>query len=203
MFDDHFSLFWQLVWKLAATCLVIFFVGIIWANPLTWGLGVLLGGAFTALRLKMMEISITKAVKMEAHKASRYAKIQYIIRYFLAAVVLAVAATVEWFNPIGTMLAMLALKLVTYVQGILDKKFRPEEDFPIVEWEDEEEEEEEAWDRWQTYSKKAGKRMRAELAGGVLKKAKTKDEASLEQETSAAQEDESEQLSLFDENEKA
>ena len=199
MFDDHFSLFWQLVWKLAVVCLLIFLIGLIWANPLTWGLGVLLGGAFTALRLKMMEISITKAVKKDPQKAARYAKIQYMIRYFLAAVVLAVAATVEWFNPIGTMLAMLALKFVTYIQGILDKKFRPEEDFPIVEWEDEEEEEEEAWDRWQTYSKKAGRRMRAELADGVLKKVKPKEEAVPKEETLS--EDEGEQLSLFDEEE--
>ena len=170
MFDNKLSLFWQLSWKILAGCIVLFGIGAIFMDPLSWGLGCLLGGVFTIIRLKMMEISVEKSVHMDENKAVRYARAQYIVRYLLSGVVLAAAALVPWIDPISTVLAMLMLKLATYVQGILDKKYRPEEDYPIVEWEEEEDEEDEAWDRWQTYSRKAGKKMRNELKNGMLKK---------------------------------
>lgn len=194
MFDDKLSLFWQLTWKILVICLVIFFVGVFFADPLSWGLGCLLGGGFTVIRLRMMESSVKKSVQMEAKKASRYARAQYILRYFLSAAILAASALLSWLNPISTVLSMISLKLATYIQGILDKKFRPEEDYPIVEWEDDEEEEEEEWDRWQTYHRKAGKKLKQELQQGVLKK-----QGPISKEAQPAEPEEADgQLSLFD-----
>lgn len=191
MFDDKFSLFGQLSWKIAVICLLIFVVGAFFADPLSWGAGCLLGGAFTIIRLKMMENSVEKSVQMEAKRASRYARAQYIVRYLLSAAVLAAAAILPWLNPISTVLAMISLKLATYIQGVLDKKYRPEEDYPIVEWEDEEEDEDEEWDRWQTYNRKAGKKLRREMKGGVLKR-------EAQSVTPAQPETGDGQLSLFD-----
>ncbi len=197
MFDDTFSLFWQLAWKIAAICLLIFAAGAFFADPLSWGLGCLLGGGFTLLRLRMMQSSIEKSVQMDAKRASRYAKAQYILRYFLSAAVLAASAILPWLNPISTVLAMISLKAATYIQGVLDKKFRPEEDYPIVEWEEEEEGEDEEWDRWQTYHRKAGKKLRYELQQGVLKK--QPDVNIKAEEASPAEPEEADgQLSLFD-----
>lgn len=192
MFDDQFSLFWQLTWKVAAISLLIFLVGVFFTEPLGWGIGCLLGCGFTIVRLKMMETSVQKSVQMDAKRASRYAKAQYFLRYILSALVLIAAAVVPWINPISTVLAMISLKLATYVQGLLDKKFRPEEDYPIVEWEDDEEEEDEEWDRWQTYNRKAGKKMRREMQGGVLKRQESAESSPAEPEEVSGQ------LSLFD-----
>lgn len=196
MFDDKLSLFWQLAWKILVICLVIFGVGIFFADPLSWGLGCLLGGGFTLIRLRMMQSSIEKSVQMDAKRASRYAKAQYILRYFLSAAVLAASAILSWLNPISTVLAMISLKAATYIQGILDKKFRPEEEYPIVEWEEEEDSEDEEWDRWQTYHRKAGKKLKYELRQGVLKK--QPDVISKTEEPPAEPEEADGQLSLFD-----
>lgn len=203
MFDSKLSLFWQLSWKVAAGCLLIFLIGVWFMDPLSWGLGCVLGGAFTILRLKMMELSIEKSVHMDQKKASRYARAQYIVRYLLSAAVLAAAALIPWLDPISTVLAMLTLKLATYIQGVLDKKYRPEEDYPIVEWEEEDEDEDEQWDRWQTYNRKAGRRMKRELQSGVLKKVPAKPEADPAAGSDEAKPEpenaEGQQLSLFDE----
>ena len=204
MFDSRLSLFWQLSWKIVIACLLIFGIGVRFLPPLSWGIGCVVGCVFTIIRLKMMEISVEKSVKMDEKQAVRYARGQYILRYLMSGVVLAAAAILPWIDPIATVLAMLSLKLVTYIQGILDKKFRPEEDYPIVEWEDEEEDEDEEWDRWQTYNRKAGRKLKREMQGGVLKKQAAEPqngEVRKKVPEIAQTEDETEdmQLSLFDE----
>ncbi|MFR5071670.1 MAG: ATP synthase subunit I [Bianqueaceae bacterium] len=86
------SLFLQLSWKIAAFCLLLFGVGCIFADPLAWGKGVLFGGLFTILRLKMMEIAVKKAVSKPSGRASGYMSAQYFIRYLMSAAVLIVGA---------------------------------------------------------------------------------------------------------------
>ena len=110
------SLFLQLSWKIAAFCLLLFGVGCIFADPLAWGKGVLFGGLFTILRLKMMEIAVKKAVSKPSGRASGYMSAQYFIRYLMSAAVLIVAALEPSIDVLATALAMLSLKVATYVQ---------------------------------------------------------------------------------------
>lgn len=73
------SAFWQLSWKIGVIGLVIFIVGCFFTDYQSWGLGVLIGTAFTILRLKLMELSIRHAVQMdEAKKASGYGNFRFV-----------------------------------------------------------------------------------------------------------------------------
>ncbi|MBC8542659.1 ATP synthase subunit I [Bianquea renquensis] len=186
------SLFLQLSWKIAAFCLLLFGVGCIFADPLAWGKGVLFGGLFTILRLKMMEIAVKKAVSKPSGRASGYMSAQYFIRYLMSAAVLIVAALEPSIDVLATALAMLSLKVATYAQTLLDKRTPRDGSVEFNEWVDEEDETVEQWDRWQTYNLKARKRE---------KKRKKLDRTPLPVEASAQdqRQDEGQQLSFFDE----
>ena len=117
------SAFWQLSWKIGVIGLVIFIVGCFFTDYQSWGLGVLIGTAFTILRLKLMELSIRHAVQMdEAKKASGYGNFQFMLRQFLAVVVLAAVAIAPGIDPIGAVLPMFGMQLASYWQSALDQQ---------------------------------------------------------------------------------
>ena len=187
--DKDLPLIWQLSWKLAVCCAVIFVCGCFFTDVLSWGIGVLLGGGFTVVRLIMMQQSVERSVRMDPEKAGRYARSQYIVRYLLSAVVLVIAAVAPWISPVSTVLAMISLKLVTYIQGWLDKKYYPDQPDAYVEWEEEEPEDE--WDRWEAFAVRSGRVRKQlekinELSHPVLSEPESREEF------------EGEQLSLLD-----
>ncbi len=186
------SLFFQLSWKIVAFCLLLFGVGCIFADPLSWGKGVLFGGLFTILRLKMMEMAVNKAVSKPSGKASGYMSAQYFIRYLMSAAVLIVAALEPSIDVLATALAMLSLKVATYVQTLLDKRTPKDGSVEFNEWVDEEDETVEQWDRWQTYNLKARRKE---------KKRRKPDSGPLPAEAGAQDQgqDEGQQISFFDE----
>ena len=185
------SLFFQLSWKIAATCLLLFGIGCIFAEPVPWGKGVLFGGLFTILRLKMMEIAVNRAVSKPSGKASGYMSAQYFIRYLLSAAVLIVAALEPSIDVLATALAMLSLKAATYAQSLLDKRTPKDGSVEFAEWVDEEDETVEQWDRWQTYNLKARKKE---------KRRRKLEDPSHPVEAAAELPDEGRQISFFDDD---
>ena len=146
--DKDLPLIWQLSWKLALLCLVIFAVGCFFTNPLEWGCGRAVGlrfhrGAAVHDEAKRGGIGPDGA----GLRPGAYARAQYVVRYFLSAAVLIAAALIPWINVIAAGLSMIALKLVTYIQGWLDKRYYPDEPDKFVEWEEESDEDQD-WDRW-------------------------------------------------------
>ena len=141
--DRDLPLVWQLSWKLAVVCLLIFAVGCFFTDPLSWGCGVLAGCVFTVVRLRMMQKSIETSVRMDPDKAGRYAKAQYVVRYFLSAAVLIAAALIPWINVFAAGLSMISLKLVTYIQSWLDRRYYPDDPDKFTEWEEENPDEDE------------------------------------------------------------
>ena len=156
------SAFWQLSWKIGVIGLVIFIVGCFFTDYQSWGLGVLIGTAFTILRLKLMELSIRHAVQMdEAKKASGYGNFQFVLRQFLAVVVLAAVAIAPGIDPIGAVLPMFGMQLASYWQSALDRRKPKDPNQKYVEWgDDETEEKDEEWDHWETYNLKARKKLK-------------------------------------------
>lgn len=191
--QSNTPMFFQLAWKVAAFCVLIFIVGCFFTDPLVWGKGVLFGGLFTIIRLRLMDLSVRKAVMKDPGKASGYFTRQYIIRYIMSIAVLAVAALEPSISLYGTMAAMITLKLATYVQGLLEKPTPKDGSVQFEEWVDEDDEEDEQWDRWETYNLKARrKRKRKEEEHRILRSA--------QQETMAEDPFDGEQLSLFDDS---
>lgn len=161
-FKNEKSPFKQLSIKIAAVGLVILVVGCFFTDILPWIIGVILGTAFTILRLKMMENAIEKAVRMDPKKqASGYANGQYILRQILCIAVLGVAVIVPWINPIGAVLPMFGMSIASHWQAWEDSRRPKDPNIPVQEWnEDETEETEEDWDRWETYNLKASGGLR-------------------------------------------
>ena len=56
------SLVFQLSWKVAALCLITFVIGCFFTDPLSWGLGVLVGFTFTVVRLLWLDRTVRNAV---------------------------------------------------------------------------------------------------------------------------------------------
>ena len=190
------SMFWQLTWKVLVLCLITFVVGIFFTDWISWGLGVLLGGGFTILRLKWMDISVAKAVERESDDAKHYFTLQYMLRYLLSFGVLALAAVVPQINLFSAMIAMFMLKIATYIQGFFEKRAPKDGSVVFEEWVDEEEEEEEDWDRWETYNLKVSRReARKKNIPRYYKVEPETQEASDETESTA----DDGQTSLFDE----
>ncbi len=197
------SLVFQLSWKVAALCLITFAVGCFFTDPLSWGLGVLVGFAFTVLRLVWLDRTVRNAVTKDEKSASRYARWQYVLRYIVSFAVLAGAALIPQISVYSAMIAMFTLKIATFIQGFFEKKTPHDGSVQFETWVDEEEEEKEQdWDRWQTYNLKARKRL--EKKGGRLEKVSQQTvEQAAENEAFVQEQKESgevmeDQISLFD-----
>lgn len=200
---DKESLVFQLSWKVAALCLITFLIGMFFTDPLSWGLGVLVGFAFTVVRLIWLDKTVRNAVTKDEKSASRYARWQYVLRYLVSAGVLIGAALIPQISLWSAMIAMFTLKIATFLQGFFEKKTPHDGSVEFVTWVDEEEEEKEQdWDRWQTYNLKARKRM--EKKGGRLEKVSQQavdqiaEEEAFVKEQKASGEVMEDQISLFD-----
>ena len=199
------SLVFQLSWKVAVLCLITFIIGAFFTDPLTWGLGVLVGFVFTVVRLIWLDQTVRHAVQKDEKSASRYARWQYVLRYLLSIAVLAGAALIPQISLYSTMIAMFTLKIATFIQGFFEKKTPKDGSVQFVTWVDEEEQEEEQdWDRWQTYNLKARKKM--EKKGGRIEKVSQQaveqmaaEEAFVEEQKASGEVME-DQISLFDES---
>ena len=185
------SLFWQLSWKIVVFCIIVCIIGCFFTDPLVWGKGVLLGCLFTIIRLRLMDLSVQKAVQKDPKKASGYFTRQYIIRYVMSIMVLVVAALEPSISLYGTMLAMFSLKVATYIQGLLEKPAPKDGSVQFEEWVDEEEDDDEEWDRWETYNLKARNKKRKFQERNKIYNAQAVDERPV---------DDGEQLSLFDDD---
>ena len=197
------SLVFQLSWKVAVLCLVTFIIGCFFTDPLSWGLGVLVGFAFTVIRLIWLDQTVRVAVTKDEKNAARYARWQYVLRYIVSIGVLAAAALIPQINLYSTMIAMFTLKIATFAQGFFEKKTPKDGSVQFETWVDEEEEEKEQdWDRWQTYNLKARKKL--EKKGGRLEKVSQQaveqmaEEEAFVQEQKASGEVMEDQISLFD-----
>lgn len=102
-------------------------------------IGLLIGGFISVIKVVMMEISLTKAVQMEPHRATNYAKAQYFLRMALTFLVLAAGVYTPVIGFIGLVIGLFALKPAAFLQGILDPKVPKDGSVEFLEWEDDEE----------------------------------------------------------------
>lgn len=166
--DKDLPLVWQLAWKMAALCLLVLAGGFLWigirdkgltfASILPWILGTLLGAAFNVLRLIMMSRSVKKAAYMLPSEAESFTRWQYVLRYFLCAGILVLAAVLDIFNPFATLLSLATLQIATYIQGWLDPKYYPTDPDKLVPVPEEEEEEHDRYEEFVAGMSRSGRR---------------------------------------------
>ena len=96
----------------------LFFVG----EPLVWVKGLAFGTIFSILRLRLMDLSIKKSLRMPPKNAQNYAASQYMLRYILTAVILFVAALEPSISLLGTVIGLFTLKGSAYLLLITEKR---------------------------------------------------------------------------------
>lgn len=74
--------------------------------------GIVFGGSISILGFKLMAMSITSSANMLEDKAKKHVVINYMIRYVIYGVVLAVAAKANYINLLSTVLSMFIIKFV-------------------------------------------------------------------------------------------
>ena len=119
---------------------IAFVIGVIFVEDISaYAQGLLLGGIFTILKIKLMENTFKRAVDKEPNAAKTYASMHYMMRYTLTFVVLFVGIAVPTINGIAVIIALLSMKVAAFWQGALEPKTPLDGSVEFVEWEDDEE----------------------------------------------------------------
>jgi len=130
----------SLSFKVIILLLLILGIGVLLTNNITAYLqGIVLGGIFTLLKIKLMEITIKRAVTKTPDAAKRYVQANYMLRYVLTFVVLFVGIVTPTINSIAIILSLLTLKVAAYWQGISEPKTPLDGSVEFLEWEDDDE----------------------------------------------------------------
>jgi len=81
-------------------------------QALPFALGVLLTSALNVLKVKMLERSVNKIVNMEnVESGKNFARLQYLLRYFLTGIVLVAAALTPFINIWGAIIGIFTLQI--------------------------------------------------------------------------------------------
>ena len=126
--------------KVIVLLLLILGIGALFTNDLSaWIQGLLFGGIFTLLKIKLMEITFRRAVKKEPNSAKRYVQANYMLRYVITFIVLFDGIVAPTIDTVAIILSLLTLKAAAYWQGILEPKTPLDGSVEFLEWEDDDE----------------------------------------------------------------
>ncbi len=85
--------------------------------------GLVFGSIMGFLNFRLLYITLTKAVKMQPHKAQGYAVSNYMARYAITGAVLYVSIKADHINVFGVLVGLFALKLVILKKELFQKEF--------------------------------------------------------------------------------
>lgn len=118
----------KLVFKIAkrTLILVLLIVGIfafVFKDPKPIAMGLIFGSLISIVNFKLLDNTISKAVRMAPNRATSYTISHYFARYIIYFVVLIVAAKADYLNLISTIGGLFIVKFVILASNILDKNF--------------------------------------------------------------------------------
>lgn len=129
----------SLVLKVITLLLITLGLGVLVVDDISaYVQGLLLGGLFTILRIKLMENTFKRAVEKEENAAKRYVQIHYMLRYVLTFMVLFVGIVMPTINGIAVVIAMTTMKIAAYWHGAIEPRTPLDGSVEFVEWEDDE-----------------------------------------------------------------
>lgn len=103
--------------------LIVYIIGILLvSDQMSWALGILFGLLFSLLKLKLMENTFSKALKLPEHKAKNYATFHYMIRYLLTGIVLIISALEPSISLFGVFFGLFSMKIGAYAHLAIQKK---------------------------------------------------------------------------------
>ncbi len=106
----------KMILIIAALFLVALGVGLVFklAPAFIYFKGLLLGSLFAALKVLMLERTLSKAVNMEPKSATNYSRMHYTLRYFLTGLMLAVAALEPSISFLGAVIGLFTFTAAAY-----------------------------------------------------------------------------------------
>ena len=97
-----------------------FFIG----DPMAFTLGLLLGSIIAILNLRLLYLTLRKAVTMSFRRAQVFTVSRYILRYIIIGFVVYASLTADHLHPFGTILGLLLIKpVILGTQLFEDKAF--------------------------------------------------------------------------------
>lgn len=113
----------KIIITLLAISLVAFGIGAFIVNDIiAYAKGLAFGTLFTILKLILLERTLNKSINMPAANASNYARLHYMMRYFLTGVVLVVSALEPSINMFGVIIGLIILRPAVYIVNIKTEK---------------------------------------------------------------------------------
>ncbi len=103
--------------------IIMGFIFFTFKNPKPIVLGYMFGLIISMLSFKLLDNTISKAVKMPSGKANSYAFMHYILRYLIYFIVLFVAVEADYLNLLSAVLGLLMVKFTILVSTMVDKDF--------------------------------------------------------------------------------
>ena len=129
-----------LSFKVSVLLLLILGIGVLFTGNITaYVQGVLLGGIFTLLKIRLMNNTLKRAVQMPPERARGYTQLHYMLRYLLTFIVLFVGIVTPTIHSIAVILSLLTLKAAAYWQGLTEPRTPLDGSVEFLEWEDDDE----------------------------------------------------------------
>ena len=118
----------KLVFKIAkrAGIIVLLIVGIfafISKDPKPIAMGIIFGALISVLNFKLLDNTVSKAMKMGRNRATGYTMVHYLARLVLYFTVLIIATKADYLNLIATIGGLFIVKVTIVGSNILDKDF--------------------------------------------------------------------------------
>ncbi len=112
----------MLILTVCAFVIGLFFISRLNISAFSYGLGLLVGFLFSALKLILTERSLNKSVEMDKQNAQSYARAQYMARYFLTLLVLVGAALIKSISLLGAIIGVLIVQPAAFIVGIMENR---------------------------------------------------------------------------------
>ncbi len=118
----------RLIKAMVAICLIVIGIGIIitqiWFADETFKFiyGAIFGTIFAVLKLILLERALNKSVNFSEGQAQNYIRLQYMLRYFLSGVILAVAALQGLSVVLGVAVCLMSLRPAVHIVNWQMKK---------------------------------------------------------------------------------
>jgi hypothetical protein len=132
--DEHTAQLYKTARELRMAMLVVLavqaLVGLLviltlWAfdRPLPYLLGLAAGGGISAFRLRLLQRSLVKTLDMDSDTAQNMTRLQFALRYFLTAALVAVVVFLRsYVSLIGTLVGILSLQFAVYLVGYMERR---------------------------------------------------------------------------------
>ncbi len=91
-------------------------------TPMAFALGMILGSVMAVLNMRLLYLTLNRAVTMTFRRAQIFTVSRYILRYIIIGIVVYASLTADHLHPLGTILGLLLIKPVILATQLFEDK---------------------------------------------------------------------------------